>query len=115
MGISAGRLRHRIRIEERVDTRDEEGGVEEDWVLFKDSVPAEVVPITGAEKQVAGTLIGQATARIVIRARPGLSANMRAIHNGTIYSILAAVPDPVSGRSYIQLLCNTGANDGQAN
>jgi len=118
--MDAGRLRHRIDLEERVVTRDTEGGEIVSWVLWAAAVPAEVAPASGKEMMVGGAELGQVTTRIVIRWRPGVVPTMRAIHrqtifeeeSSTIYNIVAQLPDPETGRVSITLLCNTGANNG---
>lgn len=110
--MRAGRLRHRILIESRIESRDEFGGVTLAWGVVEDNVPAEIVPLSGREFLAAGELQGEVTTRMTIRYMPGIEANMRVQHDGQVYRIVAALPDPTL-RRHITLMCATGAGDGR--
>jgi SPP1 family predicted phage head-tail adaptor len=115
-GLSAGRLRHRVRIEKPGDSRDPSTGepIPGDWVLVADSVPAEIVALSVRDYLAAAQHQSQITARIVIRYRAGITSNMRCtdLATGTIYNIQAPLADPESGREYLTFPCSTGVNDG---
>lgn len=111
--VRAGRLRHRIKIEEFLIEQDSDGARVEEWVpVFAGYVPAEITPSSGREFLAAQALQSKVNTRIKIRHTPGVTAAMRAVHRSTIYNIEAVLPDADSGIRYLTLLCSTGANEG---
>ena len=116
MTLQAGRLRHRVRIEKPGLSRDPSTGepVPDDWVPVADNVPAEIAPLSVRDFIVGAQQQSQVTARITIRYRPGIVANMRFVDlaTDTIYNIQAPLADPKSGREYLTLACATGVNHG---
>ena len=123
MSLAAGRLRHRIVIEQKVTTRDPDTGAALTswlpWVTNADgtakSIAAEVVPLSAREFLAAQAGQSQVTARITIRYRPGLAATMRIIHRDQTYNIAGALPANKSGLEYITIPVSTdlaGAGDG---
>ena len=100
------RLRHRVRIELLTVTRDELGGVIEAWAPLHDSVPAEIVPLSGREFLAAQATQASITARITVRYLPGLTALMRVVHGATVYNVEAVLPDPTL-RRHLTLMCST--------
>jgi SPP1 family predicted phage head-tail adaptor len=111
--LPAGRLRHRVQLQEFTSTLNTDGAVEETWV---DSVgrlmPAEIVALSGRELIAAQSIQSRVSSRIRIRYLPGVRAAMRIVHRTTIYNIEAVIPDPDSGQRFITLLCSNGPNDG---
>ena len=91
--LSAGKLRHRIDIEQRGATQDAVGQPVESWTLVA-AVWADIRHQSGAEA---------IKASIRIRQRSGLNAGMRVKHGSVIYNILA-VPPVVAGREYLDLI-----------
>ena len=87
-GIPAGRLRQRIAIQQKVQTRDPEtGAVIETWqtIAGLESVPAEIAPLSTREFLSAQAIQSEVRGRIRIRYRTGLDASMRALHRGLAY------------------------------
>lgn len=113
MGIAAGRLRHRINIQRRIDTQDSNGDNIVTWENVHIYVPAAIEPLSAREFIAASANQSQVVARIVIRHRPGLNASMRIIHGATIYNPIGFLPDPVSGLDYLTIPVTAGVNDGQ--
>lgn len=112
MALSAGRLRHRIRIERPGYTQDPiTGEMTQGWELVADKVPAAIEPLSAREFIAAQAVQSAVTARIVIRRRD-VDAAMRIIHRGRIYNIHGVLPDPKSGLEYVTLPCSEGVNDG---
>lgn len=114
--MRAGALRHRIDIQQLVIDRDDDGRRTEDWQTIRTSdepelIPAEIVPLSGREFIAAQAVQAGVNTRITIRWRPGVRAAMRVVHDGDIYNIKAALPDPTL-RRHISLMCETGVNDG---
>lgn len=100
----AHRLRHRVDIDAMTPLRDEHGGVQETWTPVHQSVPAEIVPISGREFMAAQSVQSQVSVRITMRYQPGIQPSMR-LRNGTDhYNIQAVLPDPTL-RRYLTLMC----------
>ena len=86
-GIPAGRLRQRIAIQQKVESRDSNGAVIETWqtIAGLEAVPAELAPLSTREFLAAQAQQSEIRARIRIRYRTGLDATMRALHRGLVY------------------------------
>ena len=114
MALAAGRLRHRVRIEEQVTARDSDGIEQTDWVPVA-TVWASVEPLSAREFIQSGQAQSSVTAKITIRAR-SMSASMRLIHQtrygDQVYNIAGVLPDNVSGVEYITLPVSAGVNKG---
>ena len=113
MSIPAGRLRHRVQIEQLVTDQDSEGASVQTWVdAVGLMVPAEIMPLSGRELIAAAAVQSKVSTRIRIRHRRGISPSMRVVHRDTHYGIEAVVPDQTSGVSYLTLMCTDGVNEG---
>jgi len=124
MSIEAGRLRHRVRIEQSVLVVDSNGDAIQDpntgettneWVEVA-TVWAAIEPISGREFIQSQSTQSQITARIVIRFREGINAAMRLVHvrrnmADTTYNIHALLADKESGLEYITMPVSTGVSD----
>jgi SPP1 family predicted phage head-tail adaptor len=111
--MEAGRLRHRVTFEALVVEMDSDGAQVESWApAFEGPLSAEISPLSGRELIAAQAVQSKLSTRIVVRYRPGFQASMRAIHRGTVYNILAVIPDPESGFEWVSLLCTSGVDDG---
>lgn len=125
MSIEAGRLRHRVRIEELRDLLDSNGDTWQDdatgetrqaWTEV-DTVWAAIEPLSAREFVQSQAMQSQITARIVIRHRDGLHAAMRLVHVRTgkpdvIYNPAAFLADADSGLEYLTAPCSQGVNEG---
>jgi SPP1 family predicted phage head-tail adaptor len=111
--MRAGKLRHRIDIEEKKETQDETtGSMVDSWSpVFRD-VPASISPLSVREFIASKSETSQIAARIVIRFREGLNAEMRIVHKGKIYNVHGWLPDDKTGREYLTAACSEGVNDG---
>jgi SPP1 family predicted phage head-tail adaptor len=111
----AGKLRHRIDIQELVAVRDPitlEFG-EPDWVTRWEKCPARVEPLSARDLVAAKAAQSEATGRMVIRYRQGLLPTMRIIYRDEIYSIEGPpLEDDKSGRDYLTILVSKGVKDG---
>ncbi|MDV9030569.1 phage head closure protein [Pseudomonas sp. RAC1] len=113
--MQAGKLRHRIDIQEFKAVRDPvtlEYG-EKDWVTLWPKCPASVEDLSTREFLAAQAGQAEATSRIVIRYRPGVLATMRILYRGEVYSIVGPpLADPKSGLDYLTILVAKGVKDG---
>ena len=112
MALSAGRLRHRVRIERPRITQDPiTGEMVRSWDVVSKSVPAAIEPLSAREFIAAQAVQSQVTTRIVMRKRP-IDATMRIVHRGQVYNVHGVLPDAVSGLEYVTCPCSAGVNDG---
>lgn len=113
--MQAGKLRHRIDIEEKTTPRDLVTGEygEAQWISRWEKCPARVEPLSARELVAAQAAHSEATARIVIRYRAGVLPTMRAIYRGEVYSFEGPpLEDPKSGLEYLTILVSKGVKDG---
>lgn len=119
MSYAAGRLRHRLLIQEYGYVLDssgepvqdpETGAVEKAWTDLAE-VWAGLEPLSGKEFLAAQAVNSEISTRIVIRTRP-INAGNRIIFRGEFYNIRAVLPDKESGLEYVSLMCSTGTNQG---
>jgi SPP1 family predicted phage head-tail adaptor len=102
--MRAGRLRHRVTIQRRLDVRDTYGDVAGgDWEDVA-SVWAAVEPLRGrefAELQRAGA---EVTTRVVMRYRSGIEPQMRVKYGAHVYDIESVINVDERDRE-LQLMC----------
>lgn len=113
--MQAGKLRHRIDIQELIPVRDPDTGEfgEPDWVTRWPKCPARVEPLSARDLVSAKAAQFEATGRMVIRYRPGVLPTMRIVYRGEIYSIEGPpLEDDNSGRDYLTILVSKGVKDG---
>lgn len=113
------RLRHRVAIQERVETQDQTTGevviswqnvwLDSDTEL--DSVPAEVLTGPGRELTASGSVQAETSARINLRWFPGLTQAMRILWDGKVYNIRSIETDR-TGRMEYRTTCTDGLNAG---
>lgn len=108
--MQAGKLRHRVTIQESIETRDTDGAVlEENWSDWK-TVWGSVEPVSGSERyiQSEAQVLAEATNRIRIRCRTGLDHKKRVLwvdgSRTRIFDILH-VAEIESRRREIHLIC----------
>lgn len=118
--INSGKYRHRIHIQEPVDTQDADtGAVERTWETVYidsntplDAVPAQVLTGPGREIHAAGTKLAETTARISFRwFGPNLRHDMRILWDGRVYDIVSIEMDVTARREY-RLRVKDGLTDG---
>lgn len=113
MSLSAGRLRHRIDIQQRAHVQDPvTGEMVPGWANVWTAVPASIEPLSAREFIAAQATQSQVVARITLRYREGLDASMRIVHKGAIYNIAGLLPDKSSGLEYFTIPVSSGANQG---
>lgn len=115
MSLSAGRLRHKITIQEPRQQQDPDtGAIRTVWVDFATDVAAEIAPLSVREFIASNQMQSQITARITIRHRAGLTARMRILHpsTGKLYNPAGWLADPDSGLEYLTAPCSEGVNAG---
>lgn len=112
MGVDAGRLRHRVTIERRVNVQDATtGAVTPTWVSVARDVPAAIEPLSVREFIAAAAVQSEVSVRIVIRYRTGIDATMRVRQGKTVYAVEGVLADAGSGRDYLTLACAAGVTE----
>ena len=117
--IKSSRYRHRIHIQEPVDSQNPTTGtITRTWPTFlldsgqpMDCVPAEVLTGPGREMHAAGTKLAETTARIKSRWFPGLRQDMRILWQGRVFDIVSIETDVTDRREY-RLRVKDGLSDG---
>lgn len=114
--LSAGKLRHRVLLQQRVPTQDELGQAVTSWVT-RDRVWAAIEPMSAREFMQSAALQSEISTRITIRTRGDIAANWRVVHKtivrGTMfYNVHGVLSDKESGLEYQTLPCSTGVNQG---
>lgn len=106
-----GTLNRRVLLQRLVETPTGTGGTTQAWVDIA-QVWAHLRHQSGMEVvRSAAVPVSVVKASIRIRFREDIDATCRALYGGTIYSILAVIHDSV-GREYVDLVCETGQNNG---
>nr|WP_236165703.1 phage head closure protein [Pseudomonas fulva] len=113
--MQAGKLRHRIDIQEHTTSRDPVTGEygEPQWITRWGRCPARVEPLSSKDLLAAKAAQTEATTRMVIRYRQGVVSEMRIIYRDEVYSIEGPpLEDAGSGLEYLTLLVSKGVRDG---
>lgn len=119
-GLQAGKLRHRVRIEQFGPVLDSfgdayqdpaTGEVEKTWQLVA-TVWAGINPVQAMMRVSADQIQSEVDVVFVIRYRTDIDQTMRLVHNGKLYDITGVIFDSDSGREWIQLPCKLGVNAG---
>jgi len=76
--MRAGKLRHRVQIQERVETKDAHGGITESWSTVVTRY-ASIEPLSGRELFEAQKASSEATVRIKMRYYSGLTTKHRLV------------------------------------
>ena len=108
--MQAGKLRHLVKLQSPAPGQDAAGQPVAAWADVA-IVWADVRFIGGLEAVKAGAAVSVARCSIRIRSRVGVTAGMRVIEGAQVYDIRAVLPDP-SGRQYLDLVAEIGANGG---
>lgn len=120
MTLSAGRLRHRVRIERLVPVLDSDGEVIQDpgdghvlriWTLLGEAWAA-VEPLSAREFIASQETQSKVECRIIVRRQDyEINAADRVLHNGRVYNVAGVLEDKDSGLEYVTLPCSRGVSD----
>jgi SPP1 family predicted phage head-tail adaptor len=112
--MRAGELRHRAYFDNRSTTLDSDGERTEDWEPAFGGIALQVrlKALSGRELIAAAAVQSKVSTEIRARYRSGFSPSMRVRCDGDTFNIEAVIPDPVSRREWVTLLCSHGANLG---
>lgn len=110
--MRAGKLRHRVTIQSPDTTQNPVTGEMVNGWTDVATCWASVEPLSVREFMASAATQSEISARITIRYREGVAANMRILHRGNNYNIEGVLADPNSGLEYLTLPVSTGVNDG---
>ena len=102
--MRAGKLRHRITIQQNTPTQNSFGEMEPSWSAFA-TIWAAVEPLSGDERWTSDQFQSEVSHRIRIRRRVGITPLMRVSWQGRLFDI-QAVLEPESNRRELHLLCS---------
>jgi len=105
-----GKMRHRIQLQQQTEQRDAIGGAVLEWITYG-SCWAAIEPLSGREMLAAQHENSTITTRIRIRYRDDVWAQHRVKFGSTVYNIQTVI-DRDTRRQSLELMCDTGANDG---
>lgn len=107
--MDAGKLRHWVVIQQPTSEQDSTGAVVDDWVTVAETWAA-IEPLSAREFVASAAEQSKVVARITIRYRPGIRANMRIFHqaHNEYYNIEGVLRDKASGLEYITLPVSEG-------
>lgn len=113
MSLDAGRLRHKIEIQYKVDAQDSTTGeMVTVWTKFVGPIWAAVDFMSAREFMAANAVQSEIVGRVTIRYREGVTAAMRVVYNNVAYNIVGVLPDNETGREYITMPVTAGVNLG---
>lgn len=117
--MQAGKLRHRVRIEQDVSSTEDMSGagdVGDRWKTIPRGldVPASVLPLGGSEQRVGAQQQAIADWEVRMRWRGDVTADMRIIHEGRTLNISRPPFNPDGRRRELVCQCKEAAakNDG---
>ena len=108
----AGRLRHRVSLQEYVELVDPNTGARDNEWREIAKIWASIEPLSARDFIQSSALQSQVMARVTIRYREGVTASMRIVHRDKIYNITGVLADRDSGLEYLTLPCSEGTNAG---
>jgi SPP1 family predicted phage head-tail adaptor len=88
--MNSGKMRHRVTIQEPIESKGEMGGTTKQWVEFH-TCWADVRELSGRERILDGQLQSDITARAFIRYTANINSSMRLVHGEKVYQIESAI------------------------
>lgn len=109
--MEAGKLRHRIAIQDKTITLDSGGIPTETWadIAGGSSIPASLEPLKGREYFQAAAVSAENTIPVTIRYRPGVTSALRIVYGSRILNIRSVI-DVDERHVKLILLCEEVAN-----
>jgi SPP1 family predicted phage head-tail adaptor len=86
--VRVGRLRHRVTIQAETATADAGGGYAATWADVA-TVWARIEAMAGRELVLGGVIRGDASHRVTMRYRSGVSPDSRLVYDGRVFDVLS--------------------------
>ena len=106
MKLRAGRLRHRLTLQYKTETRTSTGDVAFTWTTDS-TVWGAIEPLTGREFVAASQTQNEVPVRIVMRYHSTITPSWRILNNGLVYSILS-IANADLRNAVMELSCSQG-------
>jgi len=107
--MRAGRLRHRLELQSKSETRDEYGAAIVSWTT-QDTVWGAIEPLSGREYFSQQQVQAEASVRIVIRYNGSIDETWRIKHGGRYYNIVDVLNHDM--RNYmLTIMCREGVSE----
>lgn len=110
--MRAGRLRHRLELQNKSETRDAYGAAIVTWTT-QDTVWGAIEPLSGREYFSQRQVQAEAQVRIVIRYQASVDETWRVKHGGLYYDIVDVLNTNTRDRELI-LMCRQGVSEEQS-
>ena len=107
--MRSGRLRHRLILQNKVETRDAYGAATITWAT-QTTVWGAIEPLSGTEYQSQAQIEAEAKVRIVMRYYSGINETWRVVNDNRAYSILSVINHDDRNRM-LTLMCLQGVKD----
>jgi len=88
--MNIGRMRHRITIQEPIESKGAMGGTEKTWVKFHECW-ADIRELAGREQVIDAQLTSKLVATCFIRYKANIDSSMRIVHDSNIYQIESVI------------------------
>lgn len=111
MGLTAGRFRERVTLQQALRVRDPGGATSDTWSDVV-TVWASVEPLRGKEFFAADQMQEAVDYRVTIRYRTGVDRKMRVMWRGQALDVVSVI-DVHSKRENIELMCISGVRNGR--
>lgn len=108
--MRAGRLNHKVIIQQPVEVQDTTGQAVKSWTTYA-SVWASVEPLKGREFLESQQINAETSTRVRIRKLAGVTQKMRISYDSRIYNINTILHVNERQRE-MHLMCSEGTNDG---
>jgi len=106
MKLRTGRLRHRLTLQYKVETRTATGDVDIAWVTDS-TVWGAIEPISGREFVAASQTQNEVQVKVLIRYHATIAETWRVVNDGLAYSILA-IMNTDSRNHTMEIMCSQG-------
>jgi len=104
MLMDAGRMRHRVSIQQVTETKDTYGATTRTWATIA-TVWAAIEPIAGREYFYAQQVQSNVSHRVTIRHRAGVTPKMRIMHDSRTFEI-ESVRNLGERDRWLELMCS---------
>jgi len=109
--MDPGKLRHRVTIQQNNPSQDAEGVMTENWVNLA-TVWASIETLQGRELLAAQAIAAEASTRIRIRYREGITPAMRILYGSRVFDIQSSL-DPEEKHQELHLMCREVMSGGR--
>lgn len=110
LAIAAGKLRHRITLEQLTQSADPQSNEPIETWTQRETVWASIEPISANERYASMQIQGEVTHTVVIRAISGLTGQWRVRHEGRVFHLVEPPIDVDERGKKMILLCKERAD-----